>query len=138
MLTCASLGRLKKRRSIGFKTISTDRINRVVKTAMMYCDVPAAMPIAATAQMVAAVVPPEQLMPTAMERARRLNDGPRQTYALIKQGLERALDLDLEQAMELESQLQSVAAETTDAQEAIQAFLTKRKPQFGRVRRLKP
>ena len=58
MLTCASLGRLKKRRSIGFKTISTDRINRVVKTAMMYCDVPAAMPIAATAQMVAAVVSP--------------------------------------------------------------------------------
>ena len=91
-----------------------------------------------TLGLVAAVVPPEQLMPAAMERARRLTDGPRQTYALIKQGLERALDLDLEQAMELESQLQSVAAETTDAQEAIQAFLTKRKPQFGRVRRLKP
>src|SRR5437763_1018510 len=91
-----------------------------------------------TLGLVAAVVPPEQLMPAAMERARRLTDGPRQTYALIKQGLERALDLDLEQAMELESQLQSVAAETTDAQEAIQAFLTKRTPQFGRARRLKP
>ncbi len=82
--------------------------------------------------LVAAVVPPELLMTVAMERARRLNDGPRQTYALIKQGLERALDLDLEQAMELESQLQSLAAETPDAIEAIQAFLTRRKPQFGR------
>jgi len=82
--------------------------------------------------LVAAVVPPEQLMPAAMERARRFNDGPRQTYALIKHGLERALDLDLEQAMELESQLQSQAAETPDAKEAIEAFLTKRKPQFGR------
>lgn len=82
--------------------------------------------------LVAAVVPPEQLISVAVERARRLNDGPRQTYALIKQGLERALDLDLEQVMELESQLQSLAAETADANEAIQAFLTKRKPQFGR------
>jgi 2-(1,2-epoxy-1,2-dihydrophenyl)acetyl-CoA isomerase len=87
---------------------------------------------ARTLGLVAAVVPPDQLMPAAMQQARRLNDGPRQTYALIKHGLERALDLDLEQAMELESQLQSVAAETTDAQEAIQAFLEKRKPQFGR------
>ncbi|MEA2633357.1 MAG: 2-(1,2-epoxy,2-dihydrophenyl)acetyl-CoA isomerase [Chloroflexota bacterium] len=82
--------------------------------------------------LVAAVVAPEQLMATAMERARRFNDGPRQTYALIKHGLERALDLDLEQAMELEAQLQSLAAETPDAKEAIEAFLTKRKPQFGR------
>jgi 2-(1,2-epoxy-1,2-dihydrophenyl)acetyl-CoA isomerase len=83
--------------------------------------------------LVAAVVPPEQLMTAAMERARRLNDGPRRTYALIKQGLERALNLDLEQAMELEAQLQSVAAETPDANEAIQAFLDKRKPHFGRA-----
>ena len=82
--------------------------------------------------LVAAVVPPERLMAAAMERAHRFNDGPRQTYALIKHGLERALDLDLEQAMELESQLQSQAAETPDAKEAIEAFLTKRKPQFGR------
>jgi 2-(1,2-epoxy-1,2-dihydrophenyl)acetyl-CoA isomerase len=82
--------------------------------------------------LVAAVVPPEQLMTTAIERARRLADGPRQTYALIKQGLDRALNLDLEQAMELEARLQSVAAETPDAQEAIQAFLAKRKPEFGR------
>jgi 2-(1,2-epoxy-1,2-dihydrophenyl)acetyl-CoA isomerase len=85
-----------------------------------------------TLGLVAAVVAPEQLMTAAVERARRLADGPRQTYALIKQGLDRALNLDLEQAMELEAQLQSVAAETPDAQEAIQAFLAKRKPEFGR------
>jgi enoyl-CoA hydratase/carnithine racemase len=46
--------------------------------------------------------------------------------------MERALSLDLEQAIELESQLQSLAAETPDAKEAIQAFLEKRPPQFGR------
>jgi 2-(1,2-epoxy-1,2-dihydrophenyl)acetyl-CoA isomerase len=70
-------------------------------------------------------------MAAALERARRLADGPRQTYALIKRGMERALDLDLEQTLELESQLQAVAAKTPDAQEAIRAFLDKRKPVFG-------
>jgi enoyl-CoA hydratase/carnithine racemase len=33
--------------------------------------------------------------------------------------------------MELEAQLQSVAAETPDAKEAIQAFIEKRTPRFG-------
>src|SRR5437899_11018067 len=46
-------------------------------------------------------VPPDQLMPAAMERAHRLAAGPRQTYALIKRGMERALHLDLEQTLEL-------------------------------------
>jgi 2-(1,2-epoxy-1,2-dihydrophenyl)acetyl-CoA isomerase len=81
--------------------------------------------------LVAVVVPAEELMTTAMERARRLAEGPRQTYALIKRGMERALDLDLEQTLELESQLQALAARTPDAQEAIRAFLEKRKPVFG-------
>ena len=82
--------------------------------------------------LIADVVPPEELMATAMERARRLAQGPRQTYALIKRGMERALQLDLEQTLELESHLQTLAAETPDAQEAIRAFLEKRKPVFGR------
>jgi 2-(1,2-epoxy-1,2-dihydrophenyl)acetyl-CoA isomerase len=82
--------------------------------------------------LVAAVVPPDQLMAAAMERARRLAAGPRQTYGLIKRGIERALHLDLEQTLELESQLQALAAETPDAQEAIRAFLEKRKPVFQR------
>jgi 2-(1,2-epoxy-1,2-dihydrophenyl)acetyl-CoA isomerase len=82
--------------------------------------------------LVAAVVPGDQLMAVALERARRLAEGPRQTYALIRQGMERALHLDLEQTLELESQLQALAAKTPDAQEAIRAFLEKRKPIFGR------
>jgi 2-(1,2-epoxy-1,2-dihydrophenyl)acetyl-CoA isomerase len=87
---------------------------------------------ARTLGVVAAVVPAEQLMPAAMERARRFADGPRGTYALIKQGLERALHLDLEQTLELEARLQAQAARTPDAQEAIRAFLEKRKPHFQR------
>ncbi|TMG33641.1 MAG: 2-(1,2-epoxy-1,2-dihydrophenyl)acetyl-CoA isomerase [Chloroflexi bacterium] len=80
--------------------------------------------------LIAAVVPGDQLMTTVMERARRLADGPRQTHTLIKRGMERAMDLDLDQVMELESHLQTLAARTPDTQEAIRAFIEKRKPSF--------
>jgi 2-(1,2-epoxy-1,2-dihydrophenyl)acetyl-CoA isomerase len=80
--------------------------------------------------LISSVVPAEQLMPAAVARAEELAAGPRRTYALIKRGLERALGRDLEQVMELESQLQAVAAATPDAQEAIRAFVEKRKPVF--------
>ena len=80
---------------------------------------------------ISAVVPAEQLMPAALARANEFAGGPRRTYALIKRGIERALGRDLEQAMELESKLQAVAAATPDAQEAIRAFVEKRKPVFG-------
>jgi len=83
---------------------------------------------------IAAVVPAEQLMSTALELAHRLAGGPRQTYALIKRGLERAFSLDLEQSLELESQLQALAVRTPDAQEAIRAFTEKRSPRFGTAR----
>jgi 2-(1,2-epoxy-1,2-dihydrophenyl)acetyl-CoA isomerase len=79
---------------------------------------------------VAAVVPSDQLMSTAMERARQLADGPTHAYGLIKRGMERALSLDLEQSLELESHLQTLAARTPDHQEAVAAFLSKRKPVF--------
>jgi 2-(1,2-epoxy-1,2-dihydrophenyl)acetyl-CoA isomerase len=82
--------------------------------------------------LVAAVVPADQLMPTALDRARRLAQAPRQTVALIKRGIERALDLDLEQTLELEAHLQSLAGRTADAREAIRAFVEKRAPVFGK------
>src|SRR5207253_10292035 len=80
--------------------------------------------------LISAVVAAEQLMPTAVARANGLAAGPRRTYALIKRGIERALARDLEQVMELESQLQALAAATPDAQEGIRAFAEKRKPLF--------
>jgi len=80
--------------------------------------------------LIAAVVPAAQLMATAVARATGFANGPRRTYALIKAGIEQALAGDLEQVMELESQLQARAARTPDAQEAIRAFLEKRKPVF--------
>jgi 2-(1,2-epoxy-1,2-dihydrophenyl)acetyl-CoA isomerase len=80
--------------------------------------------------LLAAVVPGERLMTAALEQARRLAEGPRHTIALIKRGLERSLDLDLEQTLELESHLQTLAGNSPDAQEAIRAFVEKRAPVF--------
>jgi 2-(1,2-epoxy-1,2-dihydrophenyl)acetyl-CoA isomerase len=80
---------------------------------------------------IAAVVPAEQLGTVAGDLAARLAQGPSKTYALIKRGLERAMDLDLEQTLELESHLQTLAARTPDHREAVAAFLQKRKPVFG-------
>ena len=80
-----------------------------------------------------AVVPAEHLLPTASELALRLAEGPSKTYGLIKRGLERAMDLDLEQTLELEAHLQTLAARTADHREAVAAFLQKRKPRFNKA-----
>lgn len=81
--------------------------------------------------LVNAVVPSSDLMASAMARARAFASGPAETYALIKRGLERALSLDLEQVMELEAQLQSLAGRTGDHREAVAAFTSKRPAVFG-------
>lgn len=81
--------------------------------------------------LVSAVVPPDQLMAVVRERAAKLAAGPRQTIALIKRGLERSLVLDLEQTLELEAGLQTLAGRSDDAQEAIRAFVEKRAPVFN-------
>jgi 2-(1,2-epoxy-1,2-dihydrophenyl)acetyl-CoA isomerase len=82
--------------------------------------------------LVNAVVPAADLIAGAMTRARALAQGPSETLGLIKRGLERALSLDLEQALEMEAQLQTLAARTADHQEAVRAFGEKRAPSFGR------
>lgn len=79
---------------------------------------------------ISAVVPADQLMVVAKDRAAKLAAGPRQTIGLIKRGLERSLALDLEQTLELEAGLQTLAGRSADAQEAIRAFVEKRPPAF--------
>ena len=100
-------------------------------TELAMTDEPVSAEEARRLGLVAEVVPPDRLLPAAMERAQRFAQGPRQTYGLIKRGLERALALDLEQTLELESHLQTLAAKTPDHREAVRAFLEKRPPHYG-------
>jgi 2-(1,2-epoxy-1,2-dihydrophenyl)acetyl-CoA isomerase len=82
--------------------------------------------------LIAAVVPADQVLPTALAHARALAQLPSQTLALIKRGIERSLVLDLEQTLELEAALQTLAGRSADAREAIRAFVEKRQPVFGK------
>jgi 2-(1,2-epoxy-1,2-dihydrophenyl)acetyl-CoA isomerase len=81
--------------------------------------------------LVGAVVPPTELMPKALERAEHLAALPAEALRLIKSGMERALSLDLEQVLELEAMLQARAGRTEDHEEALRAFIDKRRPIFG-------
>ena len=76
------------------------------------------------------VVPHDDLMAQAKEWAARLAAGPTRAYGLIKRGVNRALALDLQGALEYEAHLQEVAGRTDDHREGVAAFLAKRPPQY--------
>lgn len=79
---------------------------------------------------VSQVVPPEQLMPTALDLARRIAAGPPVALRLAKRALYHNQDVDLRAALEFETYAQNICAETEDAREGIRAFVEKRAPLF--------
>ena len=76
------------------------------------------------------VVPHDDLMARAKEWAARLAAGPTRAYGLIKRGVNRALALDLQGALEYEAHHQEVAGRTQDHREGVAAFLAKRPAQY--------
>ena len=80
--------------------------------------------------LVNAVVPPTELLPTALEWARRLAAGPTRTLAMTKRLVNRALDLDREGALAEEALAQELVMTTSDAQEGVRAFVERRAPEF--------
>ncbi len=76
------------------------------------------------------VVPHEELMPAALDWARRLAAGPTKGHGLTKRGLRRAASSTLEEALAYEAYLQEIAGGTADHREGVAAFLEKRKPNF--------
>ncbi len=76
------------------------------------------------------VVPPEEVMPTAMALAKQLAAGPTKSYGLVKKLLTQTFNESLETQMEIEGRGISDSARTADAKEGIAAFLEKRKPTF--------
>ena len=88
---------------------------------------------AATAQrigLVNRVVPADRLMEEANALAGRLAKSAPMALALAKRGLNRALETDLEQALEFEADLQSTAGRSQDYTEGVAAFVEKRPPKF--------
>jgi 2-(1,2-epoxy-1,2-dihydrophenyl)acetyl-CoA isomerase len=76
------------------------------------------------------VVAPEQVLPEAYALAARLAAGPTVAYRAVKTVLATAATDSLEETLELEARLQAVAGRTADHREAVDAFLTKRRPEF--------
>lgn len=80
--------------------------------------------------LVSKVVPHERLMEEALALARRLASGPTYSAGLIKWLVHRSLQVDFEEGLRLGRVAQTVARDTHDHKEGVQAFLEKRKPQF--------
>jgi 2-(1,2-epoxy-1,2-dihydrophenyl)acetyl-CoA isomerase len=65
------------------------------------------------------------------ELAGRLAGMPTRAIGMTKRLFDRAAESTLEDQLELEAQLQSVATKTNDFREGVTAFLEKRKPEFS-------
>jgi 2-(1,2-epoxy-1,2-dihydrophenyl)acetyl-CoA isomerase len=88
---------------------------------------------AATAErigLVNRVVAAEQLMPEARALGLRLAAAPPLALALAKRALNRALESDLDSALDHEAQLQGIAGRSRDHAEGVAAFVEKRQPRF--------
>ena len=76
------------------------------------------------------VVPHEELLPAATELASRLAQGPTQSLSLIKYMVQKSLEMDLRESLDMARVAMELCRETKDHKEAVQAFLEKRTPKF--------
>ena len=89
---------------------------------------------AATAEqigLVNRVVPADQLAAETNALATKLAQAAPLALALAKRGLNRALESGLEDQLEYEAQLQSIAGRSKDHQEGVAAFVEKRPARFS-------
>jgi 2-(1,2-epoxy-1,2-dihydrophenyl)acetyl-CoA isomerase len=72
------------------------------------------------------IAEPEELLPSAVELARKISSRPRVPVRLAKQAVYMAPDTGLKEMLEYESFAQALCAETDDMKKAIAAFHAKR------------
>jgi 2-(1,2-epoxy-1,2-dihydrophenyl)acetyl-CoA isomerase len=82
--------------------------------------------------LVSAVLPAEELEEHVMSVARRLAAGPRTAQRAVKENVTLALDVSLEDYMDVEVTRHLAAFATDDHAEAARAFVEKREPVFRR------
>lgn len=83
--------------------------------------------------LVTQVTTPEELMPTAFEKAAEIANNPTGAVMMIKELLAKnPLDADLEAVMERENLRDQIARRHPDHSEAVAAFMEKRTPSFNK------
>lgn len=80
--------------------------------------------------LVNAVVPPPELMPIALNWAKKICQNGPLAIRSIKQAMIEGLDLPLEQGLELENSLVKSLLKSEDAREGLRSFIEKRNPIF--------
>ncbi|KLU61156.1 1,2-epoxyphenylacetyl-CoA isomerase [Peptococcaceae bacterium CEB3] len=80
--------------------------------------------------LVSKVVPDGELSAEAWQLARRLADGPTRALGLTKIMLNKSLNFNLLDFLELEASYHALSGGTEDFKEAVKAFGEKRKPEF--------
>ena len=100
-------------------------------TELMWLAEPLSAPDAVHLGLAIRAVPPEELAAAAQELGERLAHGPATAYGLIKRGLYRSQESDLETMLEVEAMYQEVAGRAPDFREGLAAFLDKRPPRFA-------
>src|SRR3954468_25070372 len=73
----------------------------------------------------------DALEPEAVARAHGLADGPTFAHMMTKTMLTQEWSMTLDQAIEAEAQAQAICMRTHDFKRAYDAFVAKRKPDFG-------
>jgi 2-(1,2-epoxy-1,2-dihydrophenyl)acetyl-CoA isomerase len=76
------------------------------------------------------IFPSDQLLPAALELARKLAQAPTRGLGLTKRAMNHALNAGLDESLDYEAHLQEIAGRTIDHHEGVQAFLEKRAPKF--------
>ena len=80
--------------------------------------------------LVSRVVPDAALLDEAMAIAERIAANPPRSIRVVKRLLVEAQNMRLDQVLEMSAAFQALVHETPDHQEAVDAFLEKRRPQF--------
>ncbi len=80
--------------------------------------------------LISKICPHEKIMEESVEFAKRLAKSPTYSMGLIKWLIHRSIEVDFEESMKLAGIAQTVARETFDHKEGVQAFIEKRKPQY--------
>ncbi|WP_239000921.1 enoyl-CoA hydratase-related protein [Jiangella asiatica] len=76
------------------------------------------------------VVPAADVLPRALEMARRLAAGPTLAYAALRQALEFSATHELDESLEHEARMMQRTGESADHLDAVRAFLAKQEPVF--------